>query len=105
MVDELKKKLDNNESLQLLDIRDKDEYELAHIEGSVNIPKNQVKERFTEIDKKIPVVIVCRFGTKSSGIARILIDNGFDRNHVFILDGGIYDWANDIDRSMPAHLL
>ena len=105
MVDELKKKLDDGESLQLIDIRDSSEFEGAKIEGSVNIPKNEVKERFQELDKDLPVVIICRFGTKSSGIVRLLIDNGFDRNNVLILDGGIYEWAVEIDPEMPAHLL
>lgn len=105
MVDELKKKLDEREPLQLVDIRERSEFEGAKIEGSVNIPKSEVKERFQELDKSLPVVIICRFGTKSSGIARLLIDNGFDRNSVFILDGGIYEWAVEIDTSLPAHLL
>lgn len=105
MVDELKKKLDQNESLQLVDIREQDEFELAHIAGSVNIPKKFIKDRFPEISKDVPAVIICRFGTKSAGIARILIDNGFENDSVYILDGGIYDWANEIDPSMPAHLL
>ncbi len=105
MVDELKKKLDDREPLQLIDIRDSSEFEGAKIEGSINIPKGQVKERLNELDKTIPVVIICRFGTKSSGIARLLIDNGFGRDSVFILDGGIYEWAVEIDPEMPAHLL
>ncbi|MCF8231580.1 MAG: rhodanese-like domain-containing protein [Bacteroidales bacterium] len=105
MVEELKQKLDNNEPLQLVDIRDKSEFEEARIEGSINIPRNEIKERYNELDKNVPVVIICRFGTKSSGTVRFLTDNGFDRDRVFILDGGIYEWACEIDTSLPAHLL
>lgn len=105
MVEELKEKLDKNENLQLVDIREKSEFEEAKIEGSFNIPKNEIKDRLDEISKEVPVVIICRFGTKSSGTVRTLIDNGFDYTNVFILDGGIYEWAIEIDTSLPAHLL
>ena len=84
---------------------------LAHLfehlmfEGSVNIPKVQLADRLHELEQNKPVVILCRFGTKSSASGRLLISKGFDADLIYLLDGGIYEWATEIDTSMPSHLL
>lgn len=104
-VEELKSWSEENKSFQLLDTREKEEFEIAAIEGSVNIPKQQLQDRVHELDQEKPVVVICRFGTKSAASGRLLISKGFDANLIYLLDGGIYEWATEIDTSMPSHLL
>ena len=104
-VEELKQWLDENKPVQILDTREKEEFEIAAIEGSVNIPKVQLADRLHELEQNKPVVILCRFGTKSSASGRLLISKGFDADLIYLLDGGIYEWATEIDTSMPSHLL
>lgn len=55
----------------LLDVRGKQEYELAHIKGAVNIPHTQVAEKIGSLvkNKSTPVFIYCRSG-KRADIAR-----------------------------------
>ena len=104
-VEELKQWLDDNKSLQIIDTREKEEFEIAAIPGSVNIPKVQLPDRLHELRQDKPVVILCRFGMKSAASGRLLISKGFDADLIYLLDGGIYEWATEIDTSMPSHLL
>lgn len=104
-VEELKQWIDEKKTIQILDTREKEEFEIAAIEGSVNIPKLQLKDRLDELDQQKPIVVICRFGTKSAASGRLLIAEGFDDGLIYLVDGGIYEWATEIDTSMPSHLL
>lgn len=104
-VEKLKQWLDEQKPIQILDTREKEEFELAAIEGSVNIPKLQLNDRLDELDQDKPIVVICRFGTKSAASGRLLISKGFNADLIYLVDGGIYEWATEIDTSMPSHLL
>jgi adenylyltransferase/sulfurtransferase len=104
-VQELKQWLDEGKALQLIDTREEEEFKIAAIDGSINIPKAQLQDRYAELDTDIPVVIICRFGTKSGASGRLLISKGFNADLIYLLDGGIYEWATEADTTMPSHLL
>lgn len=104
-VTELKEWIDQGKQLQIIDIREPEEFELAAIAGSVNIPKNKIPHEYEKVKPDVDSVIICRFGTKSAATARFLISKGYNQDMFYLLDGGIYEWASDIDKSMPAHLL
>ncbi len=101
-VQELKKMLDENDPVLLIDVREKFEKELVDIGGSL-IPLGQLADRISEIDseKENPVVIYCRSGARSAEACRILQSNGF--KNVKNLKGGILKWADDIDPSLPKY--
>ncbi|MFA5523888.1 MAG: DsrE/DsrF/DrsH-like family protein [Tissierellales bacterium] len=77
--------LDNNNSI-LLDVRDEVERELGYIEGSVNIPLNQLRDRLSELNKEKEIIIYCAVGLRGYIGARILNQHGF--NKVRNLSGG-----------------
>lgn len=104
-VEELKEWIDKKKIVQILDTREKDEFELAAIENSTNIPKAELLNRFEELNFDTETIVVCRFGTKSAASARFLISKGFDADKLYLLDGGIYEWAVEIDKDMPSHLM
>lgn len=62
----------------LLDVRTSREFEIAHIEGSVNIPLPEVRDRFGEISRTTPVIIICTSGQRSSIAASIMKQQGFE---------------------------
>ena len=65
-------------SVTLLDTRTEAEYNRGHIDGYINIPVDDLRERINEIDKTRPVYVICQSGLRSYIASRILTQNGFD---------------------------
>ncbi|MDR1689165.1 MAG: hypothetical protein LBS21_11215 [Clostridiales bacterium] len=62
----------------LLDVRNLEEYEAGHIEGSVLIPVSQLEERLNELpDKERAIIVYCRSGVRSKNACSILSANGY----------------------------
>lgn len=77
----------------LLDVRTKDEFAFAKIDGAVNI--DVLEDDFTsralsEVDKSKSVYVYCHGGGRSADAAQILIDNGYQ--NVYNLEGGFQSW-------------
>lgn len=53
-------------SVILLDARTPGEYARGHIEGFINIPVDELRDRLSELDKKKKVYIICQSGLRSS---------------------------------------
>lgn len=70
--------LPDDDSVVLLDARTPEEYERGHINGFVNIPLDELRDRISEIRKGLPVYVMCRSGLRSYLACRILMQNGFD---------------------------
>lgn len=64
--------------VQIIDTRTPSEFELGTINGAVNIPVDDIRERLNEIDKNKPVVVFCAVGLRGYIAARILMANGYD---------------------------
>ncbi|MGN1199151.1 MAG: FAD-dependent oxidoreductase [Thermoguttaceae bacterium] len=65
-------------SVSLLDARTPREYALGHVEGFVNIPVDELRERVREIEKGKPVYVMCQSGLRSYVACRILHGCGYD---------------------------
>ena len=65
-------------SVTLLDTRTPLEYSAGHVEGFVNIPVDELRERLGELDKEKPVYVICQSGLRSYIASRILTGHGFD---------------------------
>ena len=72
-------------SVTLLDTRMDFEYANGHIDGFINIPLDELRERLGELDKSKKVYVICQIGLRGYIAARILSQNGFD---AFNLSGG-----------------
>ena len=70
--------LPHDGSVTLLDTRTVGEYSDGHIDGFVNIPVDELRERLDEIEKGKPVYVICQSGLRSYIACRILAGNGFD---------------------------
>jgi rhodanese-related sulfurtransferase len=101
-VDQLKLKLDGNESLTILDVREPWEYATAHIEGSKHIPMGEVPARANqELDPDDHIVVICHHGVRSLRVASWLRKQGFDKAQS--LRGGIDRWSRSIDSGIPTY--
>ena len=65
-------------SVTLLDTRTTGEYSAGHIEGFINIPVDDLRERLHELDRTKPVYVICQSGLRSYIACRILAGHGFD---------------------------
>ncbi|MBR5947846.1 MAG: FAD-dependent oxidoreductase [Clostridia bacterium] len=65
-------------SVILLDVRTTSEYDRGHIEGFINIPVDELRERINELEAGKKVYIMCQSALRSYIGYRILAQNGFD---------------------------
>ena len=71
-------KLPTDGAVTLLDTRTVGEYRRGHIDGFINIPVDELRERINELDKSKPVYVICQSGLRSYIATRILMGYGFD---------------------------
>ena len=91
----------NGEDIQVIDVREPHEYEIANIDGEL-IPLNQVPENADKIARNKKVVVHCRSGKRSEDAIKKLRDEyGFD--NLYNLKGGILAYANEIDQTLATY--
>jgi rhodanese-related sulfurtransferase len=75
--EELSKRMTTGSKIGLVDVRAKREFQTGHIEGAINIPAPDLRERYKVLETRVPIVIVCNTGHRSSLGASILKQRGF----------------------------
>lgn len=95
----------------LLDVREKEHFELCNLEGSVNIPISRfMSHRGDEVPDWVsdtissvgPIYVVCRVGNDSQIAAKKLKDMGLGQERpIKDIKGGLKAWKDTFDRSMP----
>jgi rhodanese-related sulfurtransferase len=95
---ELKQKIDANEALFLLDIREDYERDAAHI-PSEHVPMGQVADKAASFPKEKEIIVICRSGRRAIPVADLL-ENDFAFPNVTILEGGLLAWKADIDATL-----
>ncbi len=101
-VSELKTRMDAGNDIQLIDVRQPDEYALARIEGAKLIPLGEIMGRRGEIDESRETVIHCHTGFRSARAIQALEQSGF-KGSLANLVGGIAAWSNEVDPSVPKY--
>jgi adenylyltransferase/sulfurtransferase len=99
---ELKQRLDRGDDIQIIDVREQNEYDIARMPGAKLIPLAQVVERRGEIEESRETVVHCKGGVRSARAIEALQRAGF-RGHLVNLKGGITAWSNDVDPSVPKY--
>lgn len=74
----------------ILDVREPDEWQEAHIPDSTLIPLGDLPNRINEVPKDQEVVVVCRSGNRSQSGRDILLNAGYKT--VTSMDGGLNEW-------------
>ena len=99
---ELKARIDAGEDIQLIDVRQPDEYAFAKIDVAKLIPLGEVISRMNEIDASRETVVHCKMGGRSARAIEAMQQHGFAGN-LINLAGGITAWSNDIDPRVPKY--
>mgnify|MGYP001185190818 CR=1 FL=1 len=98
---ELRDKLKSQERITLLDVREPEEFEICHIDGSILVPLSEFGEHITDFDQQKEYILICKEGKVSNEAATIMSEKGF--LNLKGLDGGILNWANSIERTMETY--
>jgi adenylyltransferase/sulfurtransferase len=97
----LKAALDRGE-VALIDVREPQEWEIAHIEGARLIPLAELPDRLAELPLEGAIVLHCHLGVRSMRALEFLRDTaGFKR--VQSLRGGIDAWSEEVDPGVPRY--
>jgi len=99
---ELKRRLDRGDDIQIIDVREPHEYEIARIPDTKLIPLGQVVNRIDEIDPDRETVVHCKGGVRSAKAIEALKQAGFN-GRLINLRGGIIAWSDEVDQSVPKY--
>ncbi len=99
---ELKQKMDAGEDIQLIDVRQPDEYAFAKIKGAKLIPLGEIVQRMDEIDAGKETILQCKAGGRSAKAIEMLTRAGF-KGKMSNLKGGITAWSNEVDPKVPKY--
>src|SRR5699024_6707449 len=100
-VQEYKTWLDAGEEVQLIDVREPHEVEIAEI-GVELIPLKTIVDQTDKISRDKKVVVHCRSGQRSADAIKKLQEKYAFDNH-YNLEGGILAWSQEIDESIPQY--
>ncbi|WP_234736811.1 molybdopterin-synthase adenylyltransferase MoeB [Tellurirhabdus bombi] len=101
-VTELADRLANGEDIFLLDVRERPEYNICHLENAVLIPVNIINNNIKRIPTDKPVVVYCHHGIRSQYIVDYL-QKEYGRSNLMSLEGGIHAWARDVEPEMEVY--
>ena len=91
---QVQEKIENNESLNIIDVRETSEVARGKIPTAINIPLGLLEFRKQELDKGKEYILVCHSGGRSYQAAQYLESNGFN---VTNMEGGMMSWGGKIE--------
>jgi rhodanese-related sulfurtransferase len=90
---EVHERILRKEDIQIIDVREDDEWESGHIAEARHIRLSEIPQRLEELDRNREIVMVCRSGGRSGRACEYLSQAGY---HVTNMQGGMLDWTYDI---------
>ena len=88
---ETAKKMMADGDVQIVDVRQPEEYAQGHVPGAVLIPLNTVMQRIDQISADKDVIMVCGVGERSAVAAEMAAAMG--RSRLYNLEGGTIAWV------------
>ena len=98
---ELKERLERGDPVDVIDVREPHEWQIARISGARLIPMGEIPSSLAALDPAREIVVHCHHGARSAAVAEFLRSEGFPR--VRNLTGGIARWSAEIDPSIPQY--
>jgi rhodanese-related sulfurtransferase/glyoxylase-like metal-dependent hydrolase (beta-lactamase superfamily II) len=89
-------------SLQILDVRERDEWEAGHIADSIHMPYHDIHELPDSLDPELPVAVMCASGQRAAVAASLVARLGGDEV-LHVVDGGMRTWeraGHPVERGM-----
>ncbi len=98
---ELQERMKRDDEIQVIDVREPLEHEIASIEGVKLLPMSRFPEWADTLDPEAEIVFMCHHGIRSAQVCAFLARQGFKR--LYNLAGGIDRWSWEVDRSVPRY--
>jgi rhodanese-related sulfurtransferase len=98
---EVSQRLERGDKFLLVDVREKWEYEAAHIEGSLLLPLGEVPAHLERLRAAPEVVCMCHHGVRSMDAAAWLRSKGVEGARS--MAGGIDRWTTEVDPLVPRY--
>ncbi len=87
---QLNQKIINKEPVIIIDARVEKQYDSDHIEGAINIPLKNIRQKAHDIDRDKPIITYCNKGVTGNAAQNILLNFGF--KDVYNLSGGFKNY-------------
>jgi molybdopterin/thiamine biosynthesis adenylyltransferase/rhodanese-related sulfurtransferase len=101
-VQDMKKALDDPKlGIQVIDVREPDEFQIAHVNGVPLFPLSILPQQFTKLNPNQQIYIHCKSGVRSLRALHFLREQGF--KYVKSVKGGISAWSDEIDHNVPKY--
>ncbi len=98
---EIKRRLDAGERVRIVDVRERDEYALAHLAGAELLPMSEIQRWWQDLPRDEVLVFMCHHGSRSANVCFALAHAGFRR--LINMEGGIDAWSRDVDSRVPRY--
>lgn len=92
----VKEMIDNNQFDLIIDLRTQENYLKGHLPGAINIPINEIPDKFDFLNKyqKKPIILYCGIGSQSKSACKVLALNGFEK--IYSLSRGIKGYKYEL---------
>ena len=103
-VPELRERREHDGDLQILDVRERSEWQAGHIPGSVHEPYHDIHSLPEGIDAERSVAVICMSGQRSAVAASLLKAHGASEV-IHVVDGGVGTWRRagyEVEEPEPA---
>jgi hydroxyacylglutathione hydrolase len=87
-VQELLERLSQDRGLQLLDVRERSEWDAGHVPGSIFMPWHDIRAIPDAIDPARPIAVICAAAVRAATAASLLKHHGAS-NVIHVIDGGV----------------
>jgi rhodanese-related sulfurtransferase len=98
---EIKQRLDAGEPLRLIDVREPNEYDIAHVEEATLQPMSEIQRWWQDLPRDQELVFMCHHGARSAQVCAALHQAGFER--LTNMAGGIDAWSAEVDPGVPRY--
>ena len=95
--------LTQDQSIRLVDVRSREEFEAVHLEGSMLLSQPVMREILAEGTNTRPLVIIDHQGKQALDAAAYFMGHGLQ--NVRCLRGGLEAWSQEVDPKLPRYKL
>jgi len=100
--EDLHRRLQAGDDLQLIDVREEMEFEYCHLPNSQLVPLSELMRRTAEIRSDGPVVLICHHGVRSMQ-ALAYLQQRLGYQNLLSLRGGVAAWTERVDPAFPTY--
>lgn len=103
-VTQLKQWLESESAVDLIDVREPNEWDIVRIPGARLVTKRDMLAQLAygeRLDRQHRIVVYCKAGGRSREVVHAMRNAGYE--NVYNLEGGVLAWVSQVDPTLPAY--